>query len=280
MRMHIRPRRKASARLRGEMPRAWSICSRPAALMPVASASSQTRDASSARKPGPPASASSTLATTMPTNAQPSRAEIAFRLRKPATAGSRLAKAMPAGIAGARSNVGSVLIGSRSLTVKARALDRASLALPRASSGDCGGALSASRICRQIGSLACSAALQRRDWQTASAMVPRPAQVSSTPRGCVVAGAGCHRCHDRPGTLRFLGAPACLRVLLGARRGGSLVALVGERFRLRVALGLVARRLVAARLSPAAIRLASALAALRPAPGRSDSAGVPPLPAG
>ncbi len=115
---------------------------------------------------------------------------------------------------------------------------------------------SASRNWRQIASLACSARPHWRDWQTASAIVPRPAQISRTPRGwatcCgglgVTTALGRARCAS---SARRRACASCSAAL----RGCALVALVERRLGLGFALGLVARRLLAPLLGGQALGL-------------------------
>src|SRR5678815_1106038 len=102
------------------MPRAWSICSSPAALRPVPIATTQTIAASRpARKPSVGVIANSSPATSTPANVQASIATTARRLRRPVTACSRLESASPERPAGGASDKVSLDITS-SLVRRAR----------------------------------------------------------------------------------------------------------------------------------------------------------------
>ena len=162
-----------------------------------------------------------------PTNMQPSMATRARRLRRPVTAWNRLENAWPDRPAGAASDAMSLDMETSSLIGAApRAAARrrcapvalvAHVATPLVGLAQ----LATDLLVRVLGQP------HWRDWQTASAIVPRPAQISRTPRACATGGG------SGLGAPRRSAARAALprrdaspRLLLGAL--GRAVVLVGS----------------------------------------------------
>ena len=163
-----------------------------------------------------------------PTNVQPSiatTARVAQSVDRLQQARERVAEGLPRVSSGAIS----LSIGSPRCRVCALGARRCSAqyCTPRRRS-------SCSRNWRQIGSLGVLGGPHWRDWQTASAIVPRPAQISRTPRACATGCGG-----GGAGAAALARALARLRVLLGLlRRCRRGLRRIGGRLSLRVALGL------------------------------------------